>query len=93
MVMCNTDGTGIPAGTDLTKMRDKMFHTANNNTNTWAKLMSTSGGNLNPNKCFWYYIEPTYDYSTQQIKYLPSAKTPGEILIENPDTEITLPMN
>jgi hypothetical protein len=93
MEMCNTDGTGIPAGTVLTKMRDKRLHTANNNTNTWTKLMSTSGGNLNPNKCFWYYIEPTYDYSTQQIKYLPSAKTPGEILIDNPATETTLPIN
>jgi hypothetical protein len=63
-----------------------MFNIATNNSNAWATLIWISGGKLNMDKCFYYFLQPKYNFNTNSIKYLPIHKTPGDITINNPST-------
>jgi hypothetical protein len=47
--------------------RDLIFAQANNNTKAWPDLMWISGGNLNPGKCFFYYIKPKYNFKNSPL--------------------------
>ncbi len=46
---------------------ERLFDYANKNSNIWDELQWISGGDLNYNKCFSYYIDPHYDYKTDII--------------------------
>jgi hypothetical protein len=74
------------------QQRAMLFEAANKNTNIWAEILWISGGNLNPEKCFYYYLHPKYNHATGRIQYETSPKAPGEILLHNPDTQITTPL-
>ncbi len=51
-----------------------------------------SGGNLNSDKCFYYFIEPEYNYKTNNITYTSSYKTPGTILYRDHITHDVKPI-
>jgi hypothetical protein len=53
------------ANKDEAASRNHTFEQANNNTRAWTNLMWTSGGNLNPSKCFYYYIKPQYNFNNR----------------------------
>lgn len=59
---------------------------ANKNTSTWTTLLWLSGGNLNTNKCFYYYIEPHYDHNKMKVAYKTKHQAPGTITMHNPAT-------
>jgi hypothetical protein len=71
---------------------EHLFNFANKNSNIWAELQWMSGGDLNFNKCFSYYIDPHYNYKTDRIKYTSKYKAPGEIIITNPATKQPAPI-
>jgi hypothetical protein len=48
----NTNELQQPVQNDSTKQRGSLFSAANENSNLWANILWTSGGSLNPNKCF-----------------------------------------
>lgn len=69
-----------------------IFEAANKNTDIWTKLLWISGGNLNPEKCFYYYLEPHYNHSSGHIKYKRIKQSPGDIHIQDPETNQTTPV-
>jgi hypothetical protein len=75
-------------GENITKaeLREKLYMVATEYTNIWAQLLWVSGGNLNPNKCFHYYLDPTYSYTKQKIQYGKQKTTQGQIFLNNPAT-------
>lgn len=86
--MLNLQGINInPHDCPQRQNYEQLFDHANNNSNIWAELQWISGGDLNYNKCFNYYIDPYYDYNTDNIKYTSKTKAPGEITITNPATK------
>ena len=76
---------GIPTDTPHNQSRELLFNTANQNSDTWTKLIWISGKNINPNKCFYYYISPSINYKTGEITY-ETAKKNGKITIHNSAT-------
>jgi hypothetical protein len=82
--MLNDKGAGIPHQRNITSHnREQMFNNATSNSNTWASLLWISGGKLNTDKCFYYYLQPKFNFTNNSVKYLPINKTPGEITIDN----------
>jgi hypothetical protein len=73
-------------------IRDSLFDNATKNLNNWAQLLWMSGGNLNSNKCFYYYLQPNYNFQTQQITYETSRKAPGHITLTDPATNNEHPL-
>jgi len=47
----------------------ELFHRTNEDTALWRQLLWISGGLLNASKCFYYYIDPKFDHSSQNIRY------------------------
>jgi hypothetical protein len=88
--MINLQGLSLsyrtPTSVDVCNL---LFENANGNSNLWAELQWISGGDLNHGKCFSYYIDPHYDYSTDRVKYTSKNKAPGEILMKNLDNYTT----
>ncbi len=74
---------------DSTKQRDSLFAAANENSNLWANILWTSGGSLNPNKCFCYYLDPTFNHTTQGITYKSIKQAPGQLTLTPPDNNIS----
>jgi hypothetical protein len=78
--MLNLQGINInPHDSPERQHYEQLFDHANKNSNIWAELQWISGGDLNYNKCFNYYIDPYYDYNTGNIKYTSKTKASGEI--------------
>jgi hypothetical protein len=65
---------------------NKLLTTANHNTDIWARMLWISGGNLNPDKCFFYWLQPEYNHSAGRIQYASTKRAPGTISIRNPAT-------
>jgi hypothetical protein len=83
--MVNLQGILTPESTPNTKDDHKLlFEAANQNSNIWAELQWISGGDLNQSKCFCYYIDPWYDYTSDRIRYASKLKVPGDIILTNP---------
>ncbi len=91
--MLNIQGITTNNNSDLSlQPHEQLFEYANKNSNIWAELQWISGGDLNFNKCFCYYIDPHYDYKTNSIKYTSKYKAPGEITVTNPATKQPAPL-
>jgi hypothetical protein len=87
--MINDKGSGIHHNNHLTQSdREALFKIANKNSNTWASLLWISGGNLNTEKCFYYFLKPRYNFESNSIKYYNKSKAPGDITIKNPQTNL-----
>jgi hypothetical protein len=80
------DVEGTEENITKAELREKLYMAATENTNIWAQLLWVSGGNLNPNKCCHYYLDPTYSYAKQKIQYGKQKTTPGQIFLNNPAT-------
>jgi hypothetical protein len=90
----NTQGLNTsPSHSPKTQQRVCIFEAANKNTEIWTKILWILGGNLNPEKCFYYYMEPHYNYSNNRIKYKKKIRqSPGDIQVLNPDTNQLTPI-
>jgi hypothetical protein len=87
--MLNDIGAGLRQSKHLTERdREQLFTTATNNSNTWASLLWISGGQLNTNKCYYYFLKPKYCFNSQSIKYTSKQKARGDIIIQNPSTQM-----
>jgi hypothetical protein len=84
--MINTKGLNSSNALSKIQTRAELFEAANNNTALWTKLLWISSDNLNPQKCFYYYIEPKYNHNTGRIQYTSNKHSPGEITVHNPET-------
>lgn len=62
---------------------NKIFAAAHRNSQLWSDILWTSGGSLNTSKCFYYYINPTIDYTKQTHKYETNSTQPGTVQIHN----------
>jgi hypothetical protein len=67
--------------------RVQLFQTATDNSTKWASLLWMSGGNLNLSKCYYYYIQPKYNFTSQKISYATNSSTPGDRTVINPATK------
>lgn len=47
-------------------------------------------GNLNVNKCFYYYLQPTFNFSKQKTSYTTIYHSPGHIIVNNPATQTNI---
>jgi len=65
---------------------DNLIHAASNNSNIWNKLIHISGGKLNKEKCFYYFINPKFNYKTRTIRYINMPKE-QHITIQPQSTE------
>jgi hypothetical protein len=64
-----------------------MLSISEQNTNIWASLLWISGGKLNMDKCFYYWIQPEFSYGNNRIQYASTSKPPGEIQLIDPATK------
>jgi hypothetical protein len=88
--MLNDIGAGLQHSQHLTSRdRNEIFSMATDNSTKWASILWISGGQLNSNKCFYYFLKPKYNFSTHSTTYLTEPKTPGSISIMNPSTNTT----
>jgi hypothetical protein len=72
--MLNDIGAGLRRCQHLTMHdRTQLFTTATENANTRASLLWMSGGQLNTNKCFYYFLKPKYNFTSNTTKYLSSS--------------------
>jgi hypothetical protein len=86
--MLNTTGIGLESSLSKIQERELLFQAANHNTAVWTNLLWLSGGTLNPNKCFFYFIKPIYDFNLLKVIYETSRSSPGTIYIDHPATGI-----
>jgi hypothetical protein len=91
--MLNLEGANINPNkpTKVTdEEREQLFHIANLNSDKWIRILWISGGNLNVEKCFYYYLQPSFNFATQKITYKPTRQSLGHIKINNPATQTTI---
>lgn len=87
--MINSQGADITQSNSpniTSAEREHLFEHANNNSKIWTSMLWLSGGNLNYNKCFYYYVQPQYNYNSNRKTYANERKSPGTIKVINPDT-------
>ncbi len=82
----NKAGAGITPQLPKTRRRELLFDAATHNTEIWTKMLWLSGGNINPDKCFYYYMKPFFNYTKHTIAYESSKKAPGSIQLTDPAT-------
>jgi hypothetical protein len=91
--MINTKGLpNINPKHSKDQQQSLLFEVANKNTDIWSEILWISGGNLNPEKYFYYYIHPQYNHATGRIQYQSRKKAPGDIFLRNPDTKTINPL-
>jgi hypothetical protein len=91
--MLNANGTPMPLDNPIKispEERAYLFQIANLNTDKWTRILWISGGNLNLNKCFYYYLQPSYNHGSQKVTYANSRKAPGNIVVTNPATNTAI---
>jgi len=64
---------------DTSQMATKVTEKMQQLLTMWHKLLQATGGNLVPEKCFWYLIDFKWQNSTW--KYKTSQETPGQIQV------------
>ncbi len=92
--MINLQGihTPLPRNPNPTFIRTSLFQAASENSKIWSTLLWLSGGKLNSSKCFYYCIHPRYNFKRQTTAYLTEKRAPGNILLLNPATNTTAPI-
>jgi hypothetical protein len=92
--MVNARGINIPMprNPNATFLLNSIFQAASENTKIWSSLLWLSGGNLNPSKCFYYYIHLKYNFRRLTMEYLTEKRAPGSIFMLNPATNTTAPL-
>jgi hypothetical protein len=80
----NSMGASIPLSTHPKEVKHLLLEAANTNTNIWSKLLWISCGTLNPEKCFYYYLDPTFKYKTSKVDFKPLEITYGTISLIDP---------
>lgn len=58
--------------------------TARWNSNILANFLWTFDGKLNADKCFFYWIQPKYNYGAECIQYESKTETPSNIHMTDP---------
>jgi hypothetical protein len=59
-----------------------LFSMVERDTKIWSEMLRLSGRNLNWDKCFYYYLDPTFNYSNGSIRY--KTNNESQISIKNP---------
>ena len=68
-----------------------LFQAGTANTQLWADLLWISGGNLNPSKCFSYFILPKYNFNSNRttVHQIPFE---GHLSVTNPANHLPYPV-
>jgi hypothetical protein len=92
--MLNINGlhNHMPRNPNSTYKRERLFEAATTNTKIWSSLLWLSGGNLNSSKCFYYYIQPRYNFKRMNTEYIKEKKAPGQLTLFNHATSIATSM-
>jgi hypothetical protein len=87
----NPLGAGLTSSYETKNIGNNLLPIASQNSQQWADLLWTSGGNLNLNKCYYYAFSFTINYNKNKItmKDLPMDKP---ILIRNPANNMHTPL-
>ena len=93
--MINSKGIqhNAPRNPNQTFIRESLFRAGTENTKIQTSLLWLSGGNLNPSKCFYYYIHPRYNFKRLTTEYVREKRAPGNILITDPVTKVSSPID